>query len=597
MSLMDNKLSWTNYELDDLLRQLGLALEASGIGIWQHNVRRNQTRWDEQLKLIYGVPKGPLDVVWLNTVHPDDVAETNAIFLHAIEKKCDYAAQFRIIRADGVVRHLRSRARFFVDAIGDPCFIGAEWDVTEDVLLNEQLAKEREDAEKSRFEARFAADHDYLTGLPNRRSFDAYISSFAQNSNTSITLCHIDIDRFKEINDRFGHAGGDIVLQHFSEILAKSVKDGDVAARLGGDEFAILLKGDQATRSDEVIQVIRSSLAEPLFIGVHPLTVQCSIGIATARADDIERLLWSSDLALYHAKQNGRGRDEIFTETLGADLHAERQTLFDLSVGLSDGQIIPFYQIQVDAQSREISGFEALARWYHPTRGLLSPAAFLDIAISSGTIDQVDNAILSSVLIDTSRWASMGLTVPRVSVNLSASRLSDPSLLTTLSQLQIPPDKISFELIETIFLDSLSDQVKRNIDGIRGLGIQIEIDDLGSGHASMLGMIELRPERVKIDRQLITPIIQSVTQRRLVRSLVDIARALDMEVVAEGVETLEHADVLVGLGIDHFQGYAFGRPEPAAVIETLLTKLQPSGSAMNADTRQRRARSKVGTTR
>ncbi|EJZ19017.1 PAS domain-containing protein, partial [Rhizobium sp. Pop5] len=158
---MSNKRSRTNIELENLLRQLGLALEASGIGIWQHNIAKNQTRWDEQLKAIYGVPKAPLDVIWLDSIHPDDLAPTNAIFLRAIETKSDYASEFRITRPDGAIRYLRSRARYFVDAAGDPCFVGAEWDVTDDVLLNKEL-------ERSRAEARLAADHDHLTGLLNR---------------------------------------------------------------------------------------------------------------------------------------------------------------------------------------------------------------------------------------------------------------------------------------------------------------------------------------------------------------------------------------------------------------------------------------------
>jgi EAL domain-containing protein (putative c-di-GMP-specific phosphodiesterase class I) len=153
---------------------------------------------------------------------------------------------------------------------------------------------------------------------------------------------------------------------------------------------------------------------------------------------------------------------------------------------------------------------------------------------------------------------------------LSAERLNDPLLIEKLNRLNIPAGRISFELIETIFLDSLNDQIKANLEGIRDLGIEIEIDDLGSGHASLLGLVELRPDRVKIDRQLVAPILQSVTRRRLVGSLVDIAKTLDIQVVAEGVETFEHADVLADLGVEFLQGYAFGRPEVAHDFEKRL---------------------------
>jgi EAL domain-containing protein (putative c-di-GMP-specific phosphodiesterase class I) len=161
-------------------------------------------------------------------------------------------------------------------------------------------------------------------------------------------------------------------------------------------------------------------------------------------------------------------------------------------------------------------------------------------------------------------------------VNLSATRLSDPSFITKLKQLQIPPGRISFELVETIFLDSLSPEIKGHINAIRDLGIDIEIDDLGSGHASLLGLIELRPERVKIDRHLVLPIRESSTQRRLIRSLVEIAETLDIQVVAEGVETLKHGSLLTDLGVHFLQGYAFGQPEPADVVERLFSTIHGS---------------------
>lgn len=561
---LKTKRSRTNVELENLLRQLGLALEASGIGIWQHNIAKNQTRWDEQLKAIYGVPKAPLDVIWLESVHPDDLAPTNEIFLRAIETKSDYASEFRITRPDGAIRYLRSRARYFVDAAGDPCFVGAEWDVTDDVLLNKEL-------ERSREEARLAADHDHLTGLLNRRSFDFALSEFARKESVNVTLFHIDVDHFKEINDRFGHAVGDFVLCHVSKILLKAISAGGVAARLGGDEFAILIPEDESARINAVLDHIQESLGSPLPVGDQTLIVRCSIGVASAASADFAKLLSHSDLALYHAKRNGRNRAEVFCDEMASALANERQLVQDLRSGLALGQIRPFYQVQVDARTFRINGVEALARWHHPTRGILAPAHFLSLASSNGLVAELDDVILKAVLSDMESWASL-LAGIRVSVNLSADRLDDPEWISKLGSFDIPPGRLSFELIETIFLDSLSDQVRENIQTIKSFGIDIEIDDLGSGHASLLGLLELRPDRVKIDRQLVMPILQSVPSRRLVSSLVDIARALDMEVIAEGVETLDHARVLADLGVHTLQGYAFGRPQSYADLTARLER-------------------------
>ncbi len=565
---MENKRTWTNNELEDLVRQLNIALEASGIGIWQHNLRKNQTRWDEQLQSIYGVPKGPHDVIWLDSLHPEDRDLANEIFEKAISERSDYASQFRIIRPDGSIRHLRSRAKFFLDGNDEPCFIGAEWDVTDDVLLTQQLALEREAAEQSRSEAKYAAEHDYLTGLMNRRSFDAFFEDLCkQSASPKVSLCHLDVDRFKEINDQFGHAAGDQVLRHVALALSRSLNPDEVAARLGGDEFVMLTLDMSPGRMKQLVASLRDFLREPIAINGRKLIIQCSMGVATAQGEDLGTLLSRSDIALYEAKRNGRNRCELFSPALATVLSAEKINLYELREALGEGQIIPYYQAQVDAGSHELCGLEALARWNHPS-GVRLPAKFLTVAANHGLIDQIDDAILRQVLVDLEQWRASGWDAPRVSVNVSATRLADPALGSKLRKLELPAGRISFELIETIVLDNLSEQVQSNIDVMRELGIEVEIDDLGSGHASLLGLVALRPDRVKIDRNLILPVVQRSTERRLIGSLVEIARTLNTEVIAEGVETLDHATILRDLGVDLLQGYAFGYPQSAKETET-----------------------------
>ncbi|NKN12727.1 EAL domain-containing protein [Rhizobium laguerreae] len=566
---MRSRRAWTNTELEDLLRQLDVALEASGIGIWQHNLRLNQTRWDDQLKQLYGVRKGEHDVVWLDSVHPEDCAKASSIFEEAIASKSDYASQFRIVRPGGEIRHVRSRAKYFVDGKGEECFIGAEWDVTEDVQRNEQLAREREAAEQSRAEAKFAAEHDHLTGLTNRRAFDEAFAHLATGEADTAALCHIDIDRFKEINDRFGHPGGDLVLQHVASMLSTVIAGDEVAARLGGDEFAILSPQCTNERAAELLDQVRQGLSKPVDLDGGSVRVDFSAGIAYARGAEIASLLTSSDIALYVAKNDGRNRDELFTPALAQKLNSEKQLLQELRDALQIGEIVPHYQVQVEASSHSVCGLEALARWESPS-GLRLPADFLPMAAANGLMEFIDDAILRRVLFDIKRWSMAGLAVPRVSVNLSAARLADPRLIDKLRSVGIPPSQLSFELIETIFLDRLSDQVRDNIKLIRELGVEIEIDDLGSGHASLIGLIELRPDRVKIDRHLVSPVLGNNLQQQMIRSLIDIARALDMTVVAEGVETLGHGTVLADLGADVLQGFAFGRPEPAVATAARL---------------------------
>jgi len=567
---VNTKLDWVDNELEDLVRQLGVALEASGLGIWQHNLRKVQTKWDEQLQKIYGVVKNPLDVVWLDSIHPDDLQKADAIFQRAIVDRQDYASEFRIIRPDGSIRHIRSRAKFFVDRNGDPCFIGAELDVTEDALRNEQLALEREAAEQSRIEARYAADHDYLTGLLNRRAFDAALYCTADhNADAMVGLCLIDVDHFKEVNDRFGHDVGDLVLRHVGSILKAVVGEKEIAVRLGGDEFAILTRAGDPGRTLILATGVQDRLRVPMMANGRELVVECSMGTAVSPANNIEGLLHSSDTALYLAKKNGRNCIEQFSIALAAQMIAEKHRLAELKDAIFAGRIIPYYQIQVDAQNRSIVGMEALARWDHPD-GIKFPNDFIPLATEHNLVGAIDDVILRHVIADISRWSDKGVDIPRVSVNLSAARLTDPKLIDKLDEVRIPAGLLAFELVETIFLDTLNPQTEANLAHIRSRGIDVEIDDLGSGHASLLGLIQLRPNRVKIDRQLVIPILQNVAQRQLITALVDIARALKIEVVAEGVETLEHADLLRDLGVDVLQGYVFNRPESWSVVTSRL---------------------------
>lgn len=568
---MQNKLAWNNYQHDDLLRQLDIALEVSGIGIWLHKINVNQTHWDDQMQRLYGIHKAENDVVWMDSIHPADRDSANDVFRDAIIKRSDYASQFRILLPNGSIRHLRSRAKFFTDAQGEDCFIGAEWDVTEDVMKSEQLAKEREAAELSRAEARYVADHDYLTGLLNRRAFDDCFQRLSGDQNVEVlSLSHIDIDHFKAINDRFGHLGGDEVLAYVGRVLSTTIKQPDIAARLGGDEFAVISSGD-ALHLQNLVDRIYKELHQPIPLGSDYIDVGCSIGIAEVERAQATDLLRFADLALYEAKRTGRNRAEIFTPSLLLRLNREKLLLQELKTAISTGGIVAYYQPQVTARDHQICGLEALARW-ETSDGLLFPKDFMEIASANGLVEAIDDAILQQVLLDVETWRAAGIVAPNVSVNISAARLNDPNLAEKLSFVDAAANRISFELVETIFLDKIGSQAKANIDYIRSLGIAIELDDLGSGHASLLALIELRPDKVKIDRHLIAPVVEDITQRNLVASLVDIARTLKLEIVAEGVETLQHAEILTDLGVDILQGFAFGRAEASSVISQNLTK-------------------------
>lgn len=578
-------------DFQDILRRLQLALETSQIGVWEHNLGEDTLLWDGQMHRLYGTGRIDRKVspdLWLGAIHPDDRQRAMDEFSTAIAAKGFYNSQFRIVRPNGEVRYIRSRAHFYEGPGGTPSFIGAEWDVTTDVMLSRELAEQKTVAEaravaleRSKAQIEHAADHDYLTRLPNRRHFDRHLIEFQRRASAeSAAVLHIDLDRFKQINDKSGHAAGDAVLKNAAVCISRAFAGAEMVARIGGDEFVVLLAdfGDADTlraMAEDVLERLRQDLR----FGHETLPGGASIGVSLGKASDAGNLLTESDLALYQAKKLGRNRVEFFTPKLQADLQGERQLAEELRRALLQHEIVPFYQVQVEARTRKISGLEALARWHHPKRGLLLPAVFLKIADAYGLTADIDAAILRQVLRDRADWEAQGIVPPRIAVNVSADRLAQADLIANLRRLAIPSKAIVLELVETIFLDETDEVMSSNIDQIKQLGVDIEIDDFGSGHASLIGLIKLKPKRLKIDRQLVTSITVSEEQRRLVAAIVEIARALNVEVIAEGVETEEHARLLSRIGCDALQGYAIGYPVSAAQTFARLSASDVTESA------------------
>ncbi len=581
------KTSSSTREYRDLFRRLELALDASRMGVWEHNLARDELLWDARMHILYHTGNDKRRVsadAWQKAVHPDDVNRANADFDRAITSRGRYDSHFRIILPDGNIRHLRSRGHYYVNDEGEPSVIGAEWDVTEDVALHHavqdqkaQLEERAQELAESYAEIEHAAQHDYLTGLPNRNFFDARLRSL-QNSDQyrSLAVLHLDLERFKEINDSHGHTAGDHVLRVASSRIIAAVSASAVAARTGGDEFVILLTDFSSTAELEAIgKRLQKALSEPVAFGNAVLRFGVSIGIGfTLEGRPDANLLTESDVALYQAKRLGRNRIAFFDPALKDQLSARRTLALELQDALEQGQIIPHYQVQIDARTGGIAGLEALVRWNHPSRGLLAPFEFLPVAQDAGLANAIDAAVLDRVLEDRSHWRAEGLDVPRIAVNVSATRLHDAELLAELERRHTDFHGIAFELVETIFLDESSDEILDRIHRLRSLGIEIELDDFGSGHASLLGLVKIRPDRLKIDRNLVKDVVVSVEQRRILRSIIQIAQALKVGVIAEGIETKQHAEALRRFGCDIFQGYHFGRPEPFEAVTRRLSSEQ-----------------------
>jgi diguanylate cyclase (GGDEF)-like protein len=575
-------------DLERLSERLTLALDASKVGVWEFDLVTRELLWDNRMNELYDYPpdggaRAYKD--WEVRLDPADAEQAIRNFQSAIESGSRYDSQYKLALPGGRSRVIRAIGKVYESPASNAKIIGLNWDVTADVELTNDLSRAKASAEARNAELEAAQArieyislHDFLTKLPNRRYLDRVLDDYAMRcaeTGEGVALLHIGLDRFKHINDTLGHLAGDAMLIYTAAIIRERVSNGDFVARIGGDEFVVLCPASEgleafATLAHKLIDGVRRSIP---YEG-HKCRFGMSIGIAGAYGADADRkrLLVNADIALYRAKKNGGNRFEFFTKALQSQIICDKRLADSIMDGLERGEFIPYYQPQIDARTNDLVGVEALARWRHPIRGVLAPGEFIQIAEDVGVVGAIDRAVLQLSLEQFRQWKVGGVPVPHVSVNISLRRLQDETLLEDLRKLEIEPGTLSLELVESIYLDERDDHFADTVEKIKALGIDIEVDDFGTGYASIVSLTKLRPRRLKIDRQLVQPIVQASAQRKLIRAIVDIAKSLEIGIVAEGVETLEHARLLRDLGCDVLQGYAFGKPLTREELEHFLFK-------------------------
>jgi diguanylate cyclase (GGDEF)-like protein len=580
---------------DEMARRLRLALDVSKIGVFEADLDTGRVTRDAALKHIYGNDERDTDetgTFFFRALHPDDSGAALATIEAGIASGETFFNAFRIVRPDGSVRHIRSRSVTFSDHEGHHRLLGANWDVTDDVMLQQNLEEARELAE-----ARYAAlerawneiehrsRHDRLTGLINRHALLQSLDRLPAPTGRRAVL-HIDLSRFKEINDTLGHKAGDAVLVHVVGLLERLCREGDVLARIGGDEFALILDAPhdaphEASDAMERAAAIVEALEEPIPCEGHLCHCGVSIGVALI-GDGVDgpQALINAAIALSAAKSMKGSSIVAFSSELENRTREIKQTADDILEGLETGAFIPFYQLQFDARTLAVCGVETLARWQHPRHGLLAPDRFLKIAEDIDVMWRIDRAIAAQARADFAWWRDRMLGIPRLSVNISARRMLDPDLVAGFAAMDLPAGTFAFEMLESIFLDALDETMAEAVRRIRTAGIGIEIDDFGTGHASILGLTTLHPTRLKIDRALIAPIEEGEAYRRLIAAVIEMGHALKIEVVAEGVETHAQVEILQAMGCDVLQGYGLARPMPRAGIDAFMAGLSVPASSV-----------------
>lgn len=447
--------------------------------------------------------------------------------------------------------------------------------------LTERLMQAKSEAER-------LARNDALTGLPNRRALMERLRALLDAPGRgSVAVLHIDLDKFKEVNDTLGHAAGDEVLVHAAACMRSEARAGDFCARLGGDEFAMLFDSTTDAAGLQAISTrLIAAMSQPLRIEGKITRIGASIGIAVVepgRACTPDALLHEADLALYEIKRGGRGAAMLCTPELRAR-HADLQAMSkEIETGLANGAFVPHFQPQVNVASGEVVGFEALARWRHPERGLLRPAEFMPVSDRAGLTPRIDAHLRREALGVFGLWLREGRAIPAISLNLTTDDLREPAfcdrLLWDLEEACVPPARVRLEMVESVLFDENAEHVTRGCEALTRAGFSLSIDDFGTGHASILSLVNLPVSCLKIDRAFVNGVGADGRLRTLARSMIGMAASLGLDVVGEGVEAAEDLAVMRELGCDVFQSYLFGRPMPAEDVPGWLVRQENAARA------------------
>ena len=425
----------------------------------------------------------------------------------------------------------------------------------------------------------FLAHHDVLTGLPNRAMFEDRARealAHARRHDRTAAVLFIDLDSFKQVNDGLGHDVGDGLLKVIASRLRACVRGDDFVARIGGDEFCVLLQDISEPReAAAVAQKLIQELSKPYRIGEHEVHCGASIGIACVPQDghDVATLLRLADAAMYRAKEAGRNGYRFFSVMLNQDAAAAAALAEELRAGIGRGELFLAYQPRVDIATRQVVGAEALLRWRHPRYGVLSPEAFLPVADDTGLLVPIGAWVLREACAQGRRWIDAGIRPLSVAVNMSARQLRHDALAAevraALAESRLPPELLLIEVPESL-LRQIPEPLEESLAAVAATGARLGIDDFGTGYASLPRLQQLRASAVCIDRKLVAGLPVDAERTGLARALIALARGLDFEVVAKGVETQAQRELLAESGCRICQGELFAAPGPASDVERLM---------------------------
>lgn len=418
---------------------------------------------------------------------------------------------------------------------------------------------------------RVLANTDTVTGLPNRNAINELISdAIAKRGDSQVGIVYLDLDNFKKVNDVYGHMFGDQLLQAVALAILSCLEEGQVLARLGGDEFIVLATKTSQGALEAMASRILTRLRQPFRIGLIEVYSGCSLGISLApqHGKDRESVIRNADTAMYTAKENGRGKFCVFTPEMNQRVFEYLWLDTNLRKALDDNQLVIYYQPKVTWRG-EIRSLEALIRWQSPERGLLAPTEFISYAEESGLIVPLGRWIMLDVLQQVARWRDKGLNM-RVAINLSARQLADQTLCSDLQQalndLHFEYSPIDVELTESCLIEN-EELALSVIEQFSAMGAQVHLDDFGTGYSSLSQLARFPIDAIKLDQSFVRDVHKHSVSQSLVRAIVAVAQALNLQVIAEGVENAKEDAFLTKNGVNERQGFFFAKPMPASAFE------------------------------
>ena len=573
-------------ELRESKSQLLTAQQIAKLGYWQLAINEDKLHWSEETGKLLGLQNNPnngsLETL-LDVIHPEDrkrVADSIRI------NRCPSNIDYRVMLEDGAILFIHQKLNLSLNDTGADKIIGTVQDVTERRQAEDQI--------------RFLAFHDPVTKLPNR----AYLKDLldrslarAERLGDTVAVYFIDLDQFKLINDTMGHTAGDMLLRDVAKRLLECVRRYDSVgrpnpdstkntnpdlivesvSRLGGDEFVIVVDGIKNSYAIVTLaERINNSLSSPFRLQGQEVSITASIGISTfpEEANSVELILQHADVAMYHSKEEGGDGYKFFSPTRNNWLKSQLDLKTELRKAIEQDQFTLFYQPKVDLDSGLVAGMEALIRWKHPEKGIISPDEFISMAEKSGLIKPIGEWVLRTACTQAKAWQNTGMRPLLVSVNLSPTQLNQSNFFDRVNQILdqtgLQTQYLDLELTETTLMENMETNIKL-LSQLKAAGISISIDDFGTGYSSFAYLKRLPVATLKIDRLLVQDIGKNKSDDAIVTTIIELAHNLQLKVVAEGVENDLQLDFLRAKKCDEVQGYLFSRPLAAdAFIEWVV---------------------------